>query len=288
MGKALCDESAAARATFEEADEALGFALSRLCFEGPESDLVLTTNTQPAILTVSIALARALGEGPRPSVVAGHSLGEYSANVFAGTLAFADAVRLVRERGRLMQEAVPVGQGAMAAVLGGERDAIVGVCREVGAEVANFNSPGQIVIAGRTEAVQAAGEKLKAAGARVMPLPVSAPFHSSLMKPVEDKMATRLAEVAMRDPVVPIVCNVDAQPVTTAPAARDALQRQVSRSVRWDESVRHMVDALGVRTFVEVGPGKVLTGLVARIEKSAARISVSEPKDFAAVRALAS
>lgn len=288
MGQILYDEEPAARAVFHEADDALGFSLSQLCFEGPESDLVLTANTQPAILTVSVALARALGDSPRPDVVAGHSLGEYTANVFAGTLSFADAVRVVHERGRLMQEAVPVGQGAMSAVLGGDRDAVMAACRETGAEVANFNSPGQIVIAGRTESVRAAGEKLKALGARVMPLPVSAPFHCSAMKPVEDRMVPLLHLTTMHDPSIPIVCNVDATVVTTADAARDALGRQVSRSVRWDESVRHMVDVLGVRTFVEIGPGKVLSGLVGRIEKAAKRLSLSDPKELAAVRALAS
>lgn len=297
MGKDACAASDAARATFEAADRALSSyagepPLSRLCFEGPEDELKLTRNTQPAILTSSIALARAFFESvasvqgsARPDVVAGHSLGEYSAHVVAGTLGFEDAVRLVRVRGELMQEAVPVGKGAMAAILKMDRAPLEEICASIDGIVkpVNYNSPGQIVIAGETAAVEAASEKVKAAGGRAMPLPVSAPFHSPLMRPAEEKLAPHLAAIAFRDPGVPVYVNVDAAPVTTADAARDALVRQVSRPVRWDESVLKMVDD-GVTLFVEVGVGNALSGMIKRTTEKAVAVSVQKPDDFAAVR----
>ncbi|MFW6050725.1 MAG: ACP S-malonyltransferase [Myxococcota bacterium] len=283
MGRAAHDALEVARATFREADEALGEPLSRLCFDGPEDELELTRNTQPAILTVSIALFRAL-DAPC-EVVAGHSLGEYSAHVAAGTLPFDEAVRIVRARGSYMQEAVPVGEGAMAAVMGAERDRVERVCRETEGvvEPANYNSPGQIVIAGATAAVEAAGAALKEQGARVVPLPVSAPFHSSLMRPAEERLRPHLREARFAGPKVPVYANVDAAPVATAEAAADALERQVSRPVRWEDSVRRMVDE-GVTTFVEIGPGRVLSGLIGRIARGTKRVSVQGPDDLEAAR----
>ena len=288
MGKDAFDASAIARATFESADRALGESLSKLCFEGPDEDLRLTRNTQPAILTSSIALARALFDAApeaRPDVVAGHSLGEYSAHVVAGTLGFEDAVRLVRIRGELMQEAVPVGKGAMAAILKMDRAPLEEICASIDGVVkpVNYNSPGQIVIAGETAAVEAASEKVKAAGGRALPLPVSAPFHSPLMKPAEERLAPHLAAIAFSDPQVPVYVNVDAAPVTAGDAARDALVRQVSRPVRWDESVLRMVDD-GVTLFVEIGVGNALGGMIKRTTEKAIAISVQKPDDFAAAR----
>ena len=287
MGRDVFDLSPAGRAMFEEADAALGEPLSTLCFEGPAEALALTANTQPAILTASIALLRALEEeGPLPvDVMAGHSLGEYTAHVAAGTMAFSDAVRVVRQRGLFMQEAVPVGTGAMAAVLKAERELVVQVCGDVDAvvEPVNFNSPGQIVIAGGVEGVQRASEALSAQKARVMSLPVSAPFHSSLMRPAEERLGPVLAAVAFADPRVPVYVNVDAPPVTSGDAARDALVRQVSRAVRWDEAVTAMI-ASGVGLFVEIGPGKVLSGLLKRIDKTATGLSVQSLADVPAAR----
>jgi len=279
MGKAAHDASEEARAVFEAADGALGEKLSTLCFEGPEEELRLTANTQPAVLTTSIALLRALGE--KPDVTAGHSLGEYSAHVCAGTLAFEDAVRVVRARGRYMQDAVPVGEGAMAAVIKLERSEVERICAETEGvvEPVNYNSPGQIVVAGAAGAVEAAGAALKAAGGRVMPLPVSAPFHSSLMKPAEERLSADLDAIAFGNPALSVYVNVDAAPVTDAAAARDALVRQVSRPVRWDESVEGMIDD-GVTLFVEVGPGRVLSGLVGRISKDVQKINVEGPEGF--------
>lgn len=284
MGKAAFEAESAARAVFEAADAALGESLSGLCFEGPAEQLQLTANTQPAILTVSIALLRALGE--TPDVVAGHSLGEYSANVAAGTLPFERAVKLVRVRGTYMQEAVPVGKGAMAAVLGGELSAIEAVlaAAEGTVEAANYNSPGQLVIAGEAEAVKAAQPQLEAIGCKTKLLAVSAPFHSSLMRPAEDRLLPHLHEAPFAAPAMPIYVNVDAAPVHDGDAARDALARQVSRAVRFQESIERMVKD-GVTLFVEVGPGKVLDGLIKRIDKSAKRISVQSPADFEAARA---
>jgi len=284
MGKDAYDASAEARAVFDEANGALGEPLSRLCFDGPEAALQLTEYTQPAVLTTEIALLRALGE--KPDVTAGHSLGEYAANVAAQTMSFADAVRLVRVRGQYMQQAVPVGVGAMAAIMGGDRQAIERACAETPGRVSpvNYNCPGQIVIAGEAAAVEAASKTISALGAKAIPLKVSAPFHSALMEPAEQKLAPHLAKTQMHAPTVPIYVNVDAVAVTTAAAARDALVRQVSRPVRWEESVERML-ADGVTLFVEIGPGKVLSGLLTRIRKDAAKVSVQGPSDFDAARA---
>ncbi len=283
MGRGVFDVSDAARSVFQQADEALDEALSQLCFEGPEDELKLTANTQPAVLAASIAVLRALDEPF--DVVAGHSLGEYSAHVAAGTLDFADAVRLVRKRGQYMQDAVPYGEGAMAAVLKADRTLVERICAEVPGlvEAVNYNSPQQIVIAGETAAVGEAGRKLKAAGARASTLPVSAPFHSTLMEPAEVRLCEDIERTAFSDPRVPVYVNVDAEPVTAAAAAKSALIRQVSRPVLWEESVRRMIDD-GVSLFVEVGPGRVLSGLLVRIDRRAGRISVQGPPDFAAAK----
>ena len=288
MGQEAHAQSAAAREVFAEADEALrpeGLeSITRLCFEGPSDELKLTSNTQPAIVTTSIALLRALGE--TPDVAAGHSLGEYAAHVAAGTLSFADAVRVCRQRGQFMQEAVPLGQGAMAAVMKAEPELVERICAETEGvvEPANFNSPGQIVIAGAKAAVEAASAALKEAGARAVPLAVSAPFHSSLMLPAQERLATALAALDFHDPAFPVFANVDAAPVTGGDAARDALVRQVSGAVRWDESVRRMVEG-GVGLFVEIGAGTVLTNLLKRIDPGVARVSVQTPDDFDEARA---
>ena len=273
MGQALSEQSPAARQIFEEADAALGFSLSQLCFEGPEAELKLTANTQPAILTASIAVLAALKEKQpdfSPAFVAGHSLGEYSALVAAGALSFADAVKTVRSRGQFMEEAVPAGQGAMAAVLNMDRAALHAVCEEVTAsghpvQLANLNSPGQIVISGSAEGVKLAGEQAKAAGAkRVLPLNVSGPFHSSLMQPAADKLQAVLADVSVQDAAVQVVANVTARPVTEEATIVDSLIQQVSAPVLWEDSVQWMVEQ-GVTTFVEIGPGKVLAGLIKKI-----------------------
>lgn len=283
MGREAYEASEAARAVFDEADEALGEELSRLCFEGPEEELKLTANTQPAILATSIALLRALDASF--DVVAGHSLGEYSAHVAAGTLQLGDALRLVRKRGQYMQEAVPYGRGAMAAVLKADRTLVERICAEVPGlvEAVNYNSPEQTVIAGEAEAVREAGAKLKEAGARSSTLPVSAPFHSSLMEPAEARLRDDIEQVTFSDPRVPVYVNVDATPVRDAAAARDALIQQVSRPVRWEDSVRRMIDD-GVSLFVEVGPGRVLSGLLVRIDKRAGRVNVQGPSDFGPAR----
>ena len=283
MGKEAFDASPAARETFEEADRALGESLSRLCFEGPEEELKLTANTQPAVLTTSIALLRAFDEPF--DVVAGHSLGEYTAHVAAGTLHLADAVCLVRNRGRYMQEAVPYGEGAMAAVLKADRTTVERICAEVAGlvEPVNLNSPQQIVIAGATPAVEEAGRKLKETGARATLLPVSAPFHSSLMRPAEERLKKDMDSARFSDPSVPVYANVDTRPVAAGDAAKDALIRQVSRPVLWEQSVRRMIDD-GVGLFVEVGPGRVLAGLIARIDRGVGRVSVQSPADFETAR----
>jgi [acyl-carrier-protein] S-malonyltransferase len=284
MGKAVHDAVEAARSVFEAADAALGESLSGLCFQGPVEQLKLTANTQPALLTTSIALFRALDE--RPDVVAGHSLGEYSANVASGALAFERAVKLVRVRGTYMQEAVPAGQGAMAAVLGGDRAAIEQALRDVPGvvEPVNFNAPGQVVIAGEAQAVDAAKPLLTALGCKVMALPVSAPFHSSLMQGAEERLRPHLVDTPFAVPAVPIYVNVDAVPVTAPEALREALVRQVSRPVRWMESVRRMRED-GVNLCVEIGPGKVLAGLIKRIDGGLKCVNVQSPDDFDAARA---
>jgi [acyl-carrier-protein] S-malonyltransferase len=294
MGQALADAFPVCREAFEEADAALGAPLSRLCFEGPESQLLLTENTQPAILAMSVAVHRLVAsQGLTAAFAAGHSLGEYSAHVAAGTLSFADALRTVRRRGQLMQEAVPVGAGAMAAILGGDADAVGRACteasRELGGRVvspANLNAPGQVVIAGHADAVARAGELAKAAGAkRVIPLAVSAPFHCALMKPAEDGLSPILRALPAHDPRIPVVANVDAAPKTTAADAIDALIRQVSSPVRWEDVVKRLM-AEGVRTVVELGPGNVLAGLVKKIDRSVSVASVEDPAGFEALRAL--
>jgi [acyl-carrier-protein] S-malonyltransferase len=282
MGRALAEAFPDSRQTLAAADEALGFPLSRLCFEGPESDLQLTANTQPAILAVSVAAFRALAaRGLRPDRVAGHSLGEYSALVAAGALAFEDAVVAVRRRGEYMQEAVPVGEGAMAAILALDLAAVEQACREAAqgrvVAPANINSPGQVVIAGHADAVKRAMEACQAAGARrAVLLPVSAPFHCALMAPAQDRMAADLARIAFRDPEVPLVNNVDARMVRSADECREGLVRQVSAPVRWQQSVDAMVQD-GVATFVEVGPGTVLTGLIKKINKRAEVLHAEDP-----------
>lgn len=290
MGKALADAFPEARAAFEEADLAFGGPLSRLCFEGPEDQLTLTEHTQPAILAVSVAAARVLAaRGVRPAIVAGHSLGEYSANVTAGTFGFADAVRVVRRRGRYMQEAVPVGQGSMAAILGLGAADVARACAEAAhGEVvapANVNGPDQVVIAGATAAVQRAGARAKELGAkRVLPLAVSAPFHCAMMKPAQDRLAPELRALAVQAPDVPIVVNVDARTVTDAAGAIDALVRQVSAPVLWEDVVRRLASD-GVTTYVEVGPGRVLSGLVKKIVKGADVRAFGGPEDLEAVLA---
>jgi len=273
MGKDLAARYPVAQETFEQADAALGFRLSELCFEGPEEKLKLTEITQPAILTASVAALRVLREkGIAPTFAAGHSLGEYSAHVAAGTLSFEDAVRTVRQRGRYMQEAVPVGEGAMAAILGMPLDLLTQVCGEAAqgevCSAANINSPEQIVISGSTRAVERATELARHRGAkRAILLPVSAPFHCSLLQPAQDNMACHLARLQFNEMQIPVACNVDAKLVRTPEAARDALVRQVTGAVRWEPCVRLLI-AQGVETFLEVGPGKVLCGLLRQIDRS--------------------
>lgn len=283
MGREFADNFPAAKAVFEEADSALGFAISDLCFAGPDEELQLTANTQPAILTASIAAFRVLSEqGIEPAFVAGHSLGEYSALVAAGSLSLSDAVKVVRRRGELMQEAVPVGVGAMAAILGLDAakvaDACAAACAEVGQDQicapANFNTPVQTVIAGHKEAVERACAKCMEMGAkRAIPLKVSAPFHCALMMPAQELLTPTLAATTFSDLSTPLVNNVDAALVTAGDVARAGLIRQVSSSVRWAESVERMI-AAGVDTFIEVGPGKVLCGLVKSISRDVKLLNV--------------
>lgn len=279
MGRQLAAEFPICRETFAQADAALGEPLSRLCFDGPEDRLLLTENTQPAILAMSVAVYRlARSRGLVPAFAAGHSLGEYSAHVAAGTLSYEDALRTVRRRGRYMQEAVPVGEGAMAAVLGLDEGAVAAACEEarvVGIVTpANLNAPGQVVIAGETAAVARAGELAKKRGAkRVIALAVSAPFHCPLMKPAEERLAPELRALAVHDPAVPVVANVDAEPKRDGGSAIEALIRQVSSPVRWEAVVRRLI-AEGVRTFVELGPGTVLAGLIRKIDGSVTAVSI--------------
>jgi len=281
MGKELAALYPVARHTFQEADDALGFALSQLCFEGPDDQLKMTEITQPAILTMSTAVARVLAEkGVTPQYVAGHSLGEYSAHVAAGTIEFADAVRTVRHRGQYMQEAVPAGQGAMAAVLGMPLEQLQQVCSEAAqGEVvspANINSPDQIVISGSARAVARAAELAKQRGAkRAIMLPVSAPFHCALMQPAQDRLAKDLAALEFFDPELPVIANIDAATKTQAGAARDALIRQVTGAVQWVGCVRKLIE-LGATTFLEVGPGKVLTGLMRQIDRTQTAMNVED------------
>ena len=287
MGKELAEKYPVARAVFDEADKALGISVSKLCFEGSEDDLKLTANTQPAILAVSVAASRVLAEkGITPDFVAGHSLGEYSALVAAGSLKFADAVKLVRKRGTYMQEAVPAGQGAMAAIMGLSPAVVQDACKRA-AEVeicapANLNSPEQTVISGHAGAVKRAVEIASQLGAkRSMVLAVSAPFHSALMMPAQEKLERDLNAIAFADLQVPLVTNVDADSIRQGEEARSALIRQVTMAVRWEESMRMLLDE-GVNTFVEVGPGRVLTGLMRQIERSVATLNVEDEKSLQA------
>jgi [acyl-carrier-protein] S-malonyltransferase len=289
MGRSLADTFPIAKQTFEEADQALGFALSKLIFEGPDDALKLTENTQPAILTVSVAAWRVLAEqGVHPALAAGHSLGEWSAHVAAGTLEFVDAVRAVKARGRAMQLAVPAGEGAMAAVLALDQAQVAEACREAAAvtgkvvAAANFNSPNQTVISGTLAAVEKAAEIAKAKGARrAVMLPVSAPFHCSLMQPAQEEVARVLAAIALHDPAFPVAANVDGKLIATASEAGDALTRQVTGAVRWVECVQALVGA-GAEAFVEVGPGKVLCGLLKQIDGTQKYWNVEDPASLQA------
>jgi len=287
MGKELAEKYGAARAVFEEADKALGFSISKICFEGTEDELKLTANTQPAILTVSVAAHRVLAEkGVTADFVAGHSLGEYSALVAAGSLNFSDAVKLVRKRGTYMQEAVPAGQGSMAAIMGLSPTVVLDVCKKAAqGEVcspANLNSPEQTVISGHFGAVKRAVEIASQSGAkRAVVLAVSAPFHSALMMPAQEKLEKDLDSTKFADLQMPLVTNVDADTIRKGEEARSALVRQVTMPVRWEESMRMLLDE-GVNTFVEVGPGRVLTGLMRQIERSVTTLNVEDEKSLAA------
>ncbi len=290
MGKALAAAHSECRAVFTQADTVLGAPLSRLCFEGPEDQLVLTENTQPAVLTTSVAALRLLeSRGLAPDFVAGHSLGEYSAHVAAGTLSFVDALGIVRRRGRYMQEAVPVGTGAMAAVLGLDAATVARACEEASegetVSPANLNAPNQVVIAGTRSGVERAGARAKTLGAkRVVPLPVSAPFHCALMRPAQDRLAPELRGLRASDPRVPVVANVDAEPKRDATAAIAALVDQISAPVRWEGVVQRLASE-GVRAYVEVGPGTVLSTLVKKIDRRASVVSLGDPQGLLAVEA---
>ena len=283
MGRELAERYPVAAQTFAEADAALGLPLSKLCFEGPEGDLRLTENTQPAIMTVSVAAARALaGHGVTPALAAGHSLGEWSAHVIAGTLAFADAVRAVKARGHAMQQAVPAGQGAMAAVLALDATLVSDACAEAARETgltvqaANLNSPGQTVISGAAAAVEKAAALCKVKGARrTVMLPVSAPFHCALMQPAQEEVARVLSGISMHDPRIPVAANVTGGLVTTADSTRDALIRQVTGAVRWVDCVQSL-KASGADLFIEVGPGKVLCGLLKQIDPELKALNVED------------
>ena len=287
MGKELAEKYGAARAVFEEADKALGFSISKICFEGTEDELKLTANTQPAILTVSVAAYRVLAEkGVTADFVAGHSLGEYSGLVAAGSLNFSDAVKLVRKRGTYMQEAVPAGQGSMAAIMGLSPTVVLDVCKKAAqgeiCSAANLNSPEQTVISGHVGAVKRAVEIASQSGAkRAVVLAVSAPFHSALMMPAQEKLEKDLAATKFAELQMPLVTNVDADTIRKGEEARSALVRQVTMPVRWEESMRMLLDE-GVNTFVEVGPGRVLTGLMRQIERSVTTLNVEDEKSLAA------
>jgi [acyl-carrier-protein] S-malonyltransferase len=290
MGRDLADNFPAARQVFEEADTALGFALSELCFNGPADQLQLTENTQPAILTVSIAALRALEtEGfPEPDFAAGHSLGEYSALVAAGSLSLTDAVKTVRARGRFMQEAVPVGVGAMAAILGVGLEVVALACAEAAqgqvCSAANINSPNQVVIAGDVAAIDRAIGLLQERGAkRAMKLNVSAPFHCALMQPAQERLAVELKGITFRNLATAIVTNVDAKAVTSGQGARDALVRQVSQPVRWLESVEFLISQ-GVQSLIEIGPGRVLSGLARQIDRNLRCVNVEDKASLCATR----
>lgn len=281
MGKELYDEFSLAREIFNHADERLGICLSSICFEGPEEELKMTVNTQPAILTTSVALLRVMEkDGIKPDYLAGHSLGEYSALVAAGSLSFADAVWLVRQRGSFMQEAVPPGQGAMAALLGVELDQAEELCREASrngvVEPANYNSPGQIVIAGATPAVEKAMELAKKYGAkRAIQLPVSGPFHSSMLKPASLRLAKAIQYIGIKEAKVPVIANITAALEANPEEIRHNLIEQVSNAVRWQQSVEKLI-SLGVTVFVEIGPGKVLSGLIKKIDKNVEMYNIED------------
>ncbi|MCU1231953.1 MAG: malonyl CoA-acyl carrier protein transacylase [Acidobacteria bacterium] len=282
MGRDVAEQYPAARRVFDDIDAALGFSISDLCFNGPEEQLKLTENTQPAILAVSSAIHAVLEErgATRRDLVAGHSLGEYSAIVSVGGLTPAEAAKIVNQRGRLMQEAVPVGTGGMAALIGPTVEEVQSICAEAAEgevlSVANINAPGQVVIAGTKNAIDRAIAVAKSRGVRrALPLPVSAPFHCALMKPAEERLEPVLRDAAFKDLWLSLISNVDASPIGTAHAVRNALVRQVASPVRWVESVQHMV-SMGVRRFVEIGPGSVLTGLIKRIDPSVELINVSD------------
>jgi [acyl-carrier-protein] S-malonyltransferase len=283
MGRSWVESHPRLEEVFDAADRTLAAPLKHLCWQGPAEELQLTANTQPAILTTSVAIFQALAELPiEPVLMAGHSLGEYSAHVAAGSLDFDEALRLVRQRGELMQQAVPVGAGAMAAVLGLEADTVAEIAAEAAGDeictVANFNAPTQTVLAGDRGAVERAAELARERGARrAMLLPVSAPFHSPLMRPAREGLKPQLDAADFRDPKVPVVCNIDALPVTTGSDARQALVRQVDGPVRWVESIQWMVDQGHIDLFVEVGPGTVLTGLIRRIAPSVRAVSLDQP-----------
>lgn len=283
MGQALADRFEVVRATFAEADDVLGFSLSKLCFEGPMSELTKTVNTQPALLTASVATFRLLEKaGFRPAACAGHSLGEYSALVAAGALRFEDALRTVRLRGQLMEEAQPAGVGTMGAILGLDDETVQAICREADGvvEPATYNAPGQVVVAGATEAVDAALELAKERGARrTQRLEVSGPFHSSLLEEAGRRLAEWLEELPLSMPRVPVVANVTARPYTSVDEIRQSLAAQVSSPVRWVESVQTML-GLGITSFVEIGPGRVLSGLIKRIDRSAAVANVDSVEGY--------
>lgn len=294
MGRDVAEKYPAARRVFDDIDRALGFSISRLCFEGPEEQLKLTENTQPAILAVSSAIHAVLEElgATRRDLVAGHSLGEYSAIVSVGGMTPADAAKVVNMRGRFMQEAVPVGTGGMAALIGPTVEEVRAICDEAAqgevVSVANINAPGQIVIAGTKPAVERAIAVAKQRGVRrALPLPVSAPFHCDLMKPAEEKLKPVLDTTNMKDLWIALISNVDASPIGTATAVRNALVRQVASPVRWVESVQRMV-SMGVRRFVEIGPGNVLTGLIKRIDPSVELVNVSDVASIEAFVGLSS
>ena len=291
MGKELADTFPICRQVFEEADDALGQKISRLCFDGPAEELQLTEHTQPAILAMSVAVYRLLASrGYESHYMAGHSLGEYSAYVAAGTLGFADALRLVSRRGRYMQEAVPVGQGAMAVVMGLDAEGIQQACAEVAEDevvsAANLNTPSQVAISGHIQAVERAGVRARELGAkRVVPLSVSAPFHCALMKPAEIRLEPELRALVVRDPSVPVIANVDAKPKRAGTESVEALIRQVSSPVLWEASVRTLVD-VGVSTFLEVGPGRVLTGLIKKTDRAVRVLNVEDSDGLASVESI--
>ena len=286
MGCKLCQSSPRAKEVFQEADEALQFPVSRLCFEGPEEELRQTINAQPAIMTVSIACLRASSEvnhSISPAFVAGHSLGEYTALVAANVLEFADAIRLVRERGRLMQKAGEIKPGGMVAVIGSDEATLQEICSETGAEIANFNCSGQVVISGSKEALARAMDVAKAKGAlRVIALQVSGAFHSTLMQPTIEGMSEAISQINFKTPEVPIVVNSTAQPVSTAEGVKEELLRQLCHCVQWQPSIEYMVGE-GVSTFIEIGPGKVLSGLIKRISSTVQVLNVSDPESIKAL-----